>query len=104
MGKPLGITLVLMLIVAGGWLLWPSSAASLSERDYEIALALYRVCNQRDVETLQTIEAQLDETDRDTAANPGHQALRAIVALARQEDWTDAVRRCRVLLDAQIET
>ena len=51
---------VIMLSLALAWFFWPSKV-KLSPDTYKITMALYRVCNQQDVEGLQQIQSELSQ-------------------------------------------
>lgn len=97
--KPLiGITVALVLISL--WWLWPRKI-ELSDSEYEVAIALYRVCNQSSEEGLARIESLLAETqppESDEEASP----LQPIIELAKSGQWKDAAKGCRLVLDDQV--
>lgn len=91
---------VAALVMISLWLLWPRKVA-LSESEYDIAIALYRVCNQSSEDGLAKIEALMVE--RDTANSDGDASpLRPIVATAKSGQWQAAAKACRTVLDDQI--
>ncbi len=92
---------VLAIAWAGWWMLW--SPVRLHERDYDTVLALYRVCNQRNIEGLEQIESQLFGP---TMASPNVSASRVavenVIRKAKSGRWDDAQRDCRRLLEDQV--
>jgi len=107
-GKRTGtfVAAVMLLFAAAGivWWLYPRPV-SLDQDRYEITIALYRICNQRDKTGLAEIEGSLDaalstngSSDNDSVADA---AIRSIIESGRSGDWRRAVRDCRKLLDAQ---
>ena len=84
-----------------GWCIWPSKT-TLTGDSYDIAIALYRVCNQQDQEGLQKIERKIDELQSVAAADSrALQQLRRIVADAQAGSWQAAMRETRKTLADQ---
>jgi len=92
-----GGALFALVLCLGSWLFWPTRV-SLSEDGYQVAIALYRVCNQQDENGLQSIEAMLDEQNDDASKL----AIRQIVSQAKSGNWRDAATACRKILDDQV--
>ena len=91
-----------LAVLAGlSWCLWPSKV-ELSEDTYDIAIALYRVCNQQDDEGLRQIQGKLNQL-RSVAAvdDPAITHLQRIVDEARTGNWTIAMRHTRNALEEQ---
>lgn len=83
------------------WLMRPS--VQLDEQSYATTLALYRVCNQKSVEGLEQIEAMVDEAvSSSSAPDAGLAAIESIIEQARRDQWGNATRDCRLLLDSQV--
>ncbi|KAA1260336.1 hypothetical protein LF1_28750 [Rubripirellula obstinata] len=97
--KPLiGIGVVLGLILL--WWFWPQKD-KISDSEYEVAIALYRVCNQANDEGLARIEtliADAEGAEPDKEVSP----LRSIVEMAKLGQWKDAARACREIMDNQV--
>ncbi|GAB5402942.1 MAG: hypothetical protein Aurels2KO_11730 [Aureliella sp.] len=79
-----------LIVAAVGWLLL-RPAPQLSDRGYEVSMALLRACNQRDSAAIEDIEAtvssfaaegQLDASDVET--------FQRVLALAEDDKWQDA--------------
>lgn len=82
------------------WSLWPQQAA-LSESEYDIAIALYRVCNQSSEAGLAKIEALMAE--HNAANSTGDESpLSPIIVTAKAGQWQAATKACRTVLDEQI--
>jgi hypothetical protein len=96
------VSMMTVAIFAGAvWWFGPSTV-KLSEDDYAITLALYRVCNQRSEEGLDAVEVALDETVSANAETPSRRAIEAIIAEARSQQWQAALIDCRAILDGQV--
>jgi hypothetical protein len=83
------------------WWLWPQKCI-LSDSEYDIALALYRVCNQSSEDGLARIEILLFESERADSDGQSPQ-LKAIIAQAKAGKWKDAAKACRRILDDQVK-
>ena len=96
------VVLTFLLAVLGIGYFWPSKI-ELNEHEYEIAIALYRVCNQKSEEGLAKIEELIaqdkgeDEYEKDSSLMP-------IIAWARSGDWEIALVSCREILDDQVKS
>ena len=90
----------LALVIALGWFLWPQKV-KLSADTYDIAIALYRVCNQQDQQGLAKVQKQLDQLN--VTADPGGAIahLQSIMDEAQSGQWTLAMRHTREALDDQ---
>lgn len=100
----IGAVIVVALLASGiGW--WLSQKpVVLNEREYDITIALYRVCNQRSIEGLTQIENHLNEAlSTQHATNPSHIALMAMVEQAKAGQWREAAIACRQALDDQVK-
>jgi hypothetical protein len=97
--KPLiGIAVASCLILL--WWFWPAKV-ELSDSEYEVAIALYRVCNQMNDDGLVRIENLLAETkgsEFDQQVSP----LQSILDLAKLGRWKEASEACRLVLDDQV--
>jgi hypothetical protein len=101
--KYVALAAVVLLAVLG-WFSWPSKV-KLSPDTYEIAIALYRVCNQQDMEGLQQIQSQLSQRSNPTDAdNLAINYLQCIVEEARAGNWKTAMRQTRDTLEDQTAT
>ena len=85
---------VVCVLLVGAWLLWPDSPTRIDDDQYDIAIALYRVCNQQDVEGLKQIDEKLPAGDG---------PLRATVDMALEGDWKAAMRQSRQILEDQVQ-
>ena len=82
------------------WWFWPRKV-SLSDSEYDVAMALYRVCNQSSEEGLAKIEFLLSETDGADSLDIDS-PLPGIIEQAKLGRWEDAARSCRRILDDQV--
>lgn len=83
------------------WFLWPSKV-ELSPDTYDVAIALYRVCNQRDEDGLEQVQQKLD--DLSAAAAPGDTGLahlQSIIDEAEAGQWKAAMMQTRTALADQ---
>lgn len=91
----------LMAMVTVGWYVWPRKV-ELSSDTYEIAVALYRVCNQRDEQGLHLVHQKL--TELSATANPDDADiahLQGIINEAESGDWASATKQTRMALEDQ---
>ncbi|GAB5441739.1 MAG: hypothetical protein Fues2KO_20880 [Fuerstiella sp.] len=77
---------------------------TVSPKTYELASALYSVCNRQDVERLPVVdglinEAQMAAEITDSEAN----WLREIVSSARVNDWESAMQSARTMMAEQVQ-
>ncbi|TWU15251.1 hypothetical protein [Allorhodopirellula heiligendammensis] len=95
-------TLIVLVAIAmlSLWWFWPQKV-TLSPSEYDIAMALYRVCNQSSNEGLAQVEALLvaDKAAHDAG---DESPLAPIIATAKAGDWQTAAKACRRVLDDQI--
>ena len=93
---------MLLVVTALAWQ-FRRRPVELSSDTYDIAVALYRVCNQQHEQGLDQIQLQLDELG--TKADPNDAAivhLQWIVDEAESGDWTSAMRHTRDALEDQV--
>lgn len=89
------------------WLRRP--AVQLDQASYEVTLALYRVCNQRNTDGLDQVEellANSQHTDTEplrTVSSESHDAIQRVIDLAKTGEWDRATRECRMLMDDQVD-
>lgn len=101
--KPwLAMAAVLAVVVLVAVWLWPRSSVELSDRGYDVTLALYRVCNQRSEEGLAKIEEQLALMASGVDDSTSHRAIAEIIAQAKSGQWRQASVACRKALDDQV--
>jgi len=83
------------------WSLWPRGT-ELSHDSYDLAIALYRVCNQQDDEGLRQIQGNLDDLRSTVASSDASIAhLQRIVDDAQRGEWKTAMRDTRDVLEDQ---
>ena len=92
-------------VVLSGWLLWTlvHSPVELGEEEYQITVALYRICNQQDQSGLAKISALVEQQAEQTTTDRSQiEALQSVVLQARAGSWQQAMQACRDLLDEQV--
>jgi lipopolysaccharide biosynthesis regulator YciM len=83
-------------------MLWPREV-KLSADTYDLAVALYRVCNQQDPQGLAQVQQQLDEfTTAVDDEDGGIARLQEIIDDAEAGHWTMAMKQTRNALAAQV--
>ena len=100
------IAVALLVTVGGLGATWYCSRPSvtLDERDYAIAVALYRVCNLQSTRGLAQVESLLQQPRESIQATARHpDQLHAIIDQARSGNWDSAMMACRALLDGQVK-
>lgn len=88
-----------LVLIAMGWL-WPQKVV-LSESEYDIAIALYRVCNQSSEDGLAKIEVLLAEQTAPNS-NRNDSPFTPIILTAKAGQWQAAAKACRRILDDQV--
>lgn len=108
--RPL-LSALLLLLIAGSiavWLLRPGPV-ELGEDGYQVAIALYNACNQKDTDKISALEPILNDPDSDQHSREWHfdpagkRALNEIFDLAKSGDWVEASDRCREIMNDQIK-
>ena len=85
------------------WYLSPRQV-ELTSDTYDCTIALYRVCNQRDIQGLDQLQEKLDELAAKSDLNHSSMAhLQRIIDEAKSGDWESAMRHARNTLDDQTE-
>ena len=103
---PAWVVVVPVLVLLLGAALWwlNSGYGKTSEKGYQFATALFSACNRKNSDKLQEIATMLDASQ---AAGELGQAefrdLRTIVDVGLAGNWTEASRRTRALMEAQVE-
>lgn len=97
----IGGLFLLLFVTMAGWYFWPRSVP-LSNEGYAITMALYRVCNQRDAQALETLQRELDDwRERLEPDDPQLGYLQRILDQAQAGDWDSAMHLARRALDQQ---
>ncbi|MGB7326737.1 MAG: hypothetical protein WBD31_17815 [Rubripirellula sp.] len=96
--------LSLLLASAGlGYYLWPNRAVELDRQGYDLTLALFRTCNQRDVESLDAIERLVDQpSTKQNLSDESRSVVGKAIELAKTGRWREAEIDCRQALDNQV--
>jgi len=100
------IVLMLVLLSVGVvsvyWLSRPT--VKLERTEYDIAIALYRVCNSRSKPGVDQIETLLERSGEAHAVGDDSRAVfMSIIEQARAEKWRVALHDCRQLLEDQVQ-
>ena len=75
-----------------------------SSRTYEIAKALYAVCNREQSDKLESVVALINDSLHDGSISTAESRwLRAVIEQARAGEWESATRETRQILEDQIE-
>lgn len=99
----LGIAGIAVVLTAAAWFL-SDSRVELSEQDYDVTIALYRVCNQQSLVGLEKIEAVLTANGRDPSEqSESAKSIHRIIDQAKAGDWKEAKIACRQLLEDQVQ-
>jgi len=96
------LAMTAVALLAGlSWFFWPTER-QLSPDSYELTIALYRVCNQQDLEGLQQIQKSLQQLDKATRADDQEiKLLQQIIDEAQSGKWTSAMKRTHEVLEDQ---
>lgn len=87
-----------------GWYLM-SGYGEISSDAYQYARSLYTVCNQKDLQRLEKVEAMIESDHKSQKINDrDHDYLMGLVEMARDGNWAKAQEEIRVLLEAQIKS
>lgn len=97
----LSAAVLAITVAAVFWFSRPS--VELSDDDYAIALALYRVCNQRSEQGLRDVEAVWGESESSQKDTDSRWAIDSIIADAKSQQWRGAAQACRKILDEQVK-
>ena len=98
-----GVLILVALTSALAWGFWPRPV-KLSEESYEIAIALYRVCNQQDTDGLANLQERLDGgIGRQTIGEAEAVMLQEVMDEARAGNWEFAMKTTRASLDDQTQ-
>lgn len=96
----------LLVAICCGLTVWylTSSKTELNDQEYDLTVALYRVCNLRSEEGLVKIEDVLQQNVSSPESLTVQQAeLDSIVQDARAGRWDAAMQACRDLLEDQVQ-
>jgi hypothetical protein len=75
-----------------------------SNKAYDIATALYSVCNRQDATKLAGIESLLTSAQSDASLSPSEIAvLQEILRTAQAGNWVSAVSESRALMEDQVK-
>lgn len=98
-----GVFFLVVLASALAWGFWPRPV-KLGEESYEIAMALYRVCNQQDTDGLANLQERLDGgIGQQTIGEAEAVMLQEIIDEARAGNWELAMKTTRASLDDQTQ-
>ncbi|MDA0835894.1 MAG: hypothetical protein O2955_17975 [Planctomycetota bacterium] len=75
-----------------------------SPRAYDIAKALYSICNRKDAARLSTVEKLVTDSVAEGALTDSESGyLMAIVEKARSDNWESAMSDARLMMSEQIQ-
>ncbi|MEM8732664.1 MAG: hypothetical protein AAGG44_00475 [Planctomycetota bacterium] len=94
---------LLLIIGVAVWFLG-SGYGETSETGYQYAVALFRICNQKDLEALESVEASI-ETDAASGALGASETkwLEEIISMAKANQWSAASTEIRELMEDQVQ-
>ncbi|MFN3192552.1 MAG: hypothetical protein ACE361_18715 [Aureliella sp.] len=96
------VSLLLIAVV----LIWylTSGYGETSEKGYQYAVALFRICNQKDLASLEGVEASIEADAASGELAPNETKwLREIIAMAKSNQWASARTEIRELMEDQME-
>ncbi len=94
-----------LAVLIAGYCIWASMGrpVQLQEDGYQMTVALFRVCNQKDQEGLEKIRQLVQEAnERSPSASDQMAAIESIIRLADAGDWGDALKETRDLMEGQV--
>lgn len=95
--------LILMAACIVAWGCGPGYPRVSSRESLELLLALRTACSTQNQERLRKVEEALEQAQKESKVSEAEaDALRRIIALARQGDWHKAERACRAFQKAQL--
>ena len=99
------VACLLLLVGGGGWLLFGRGYSTVSDKGYELALALFSACNRQDMARVKSI-VELARQAKEAQELPSYDArvIEEIGQLATDGNWERAAREARRLLDAQVKS
>ena len=94
-----------LIVVAAWWFGLRSPTVEMDRHEYQHVMALYRACNQRDIDAVDVIATRLSQSDDAAGIVPSDAdaAIEAIFDTARRHRWDDAARMCRRLMNDQVQ-
>jgi hypothetical protein len=98
------LVILALCLVAGYFVFSNRGYGEVSDKAYEIATALYSVCNRQDTAKLQEIENLLASAQSDSSLSHVETGiLQEILQTARAGDWESATSKSRALLEDQVK-
>ncbi len=85
----------------GAWW-WSQSSIRLNEEDYDLTIALYRVCNQRSLEGLASVERVFLDLRPSEQSDAARRQIAGIITNARDGRWELAMKKCRKSMEDQV--
>ena len=83
---------------------YPRDKVELDDHGYDASVALYRICNQRDTESLRSVAEQIAKWESEgSISERSTESLQEVVDLANAGDWTQAGRECRRMMEDQVQ-
>ncbi|MDZ4657949.1 MAG: hypothetical protein SH868_10275 [Bythopirellula sp.] len=101
-GKIVGI--LVLCLLAGYFLVGRRGYGEVSDKTYEIASAMYSVCNRQDATKLASIGELVKSAESESNVTTAEaDFLREILQLAEQGDWAAATTEARRLMEDQVK-
>jgi hypothetical protein len=98
------VCILVLCLLAGYFLLGRRSYGEVSGKTYEIATAMYSVCNRQDATKLQRVGELVTSAVSDSSINLAEaDMLREIMQLAELGDWAAASVEARYLMKDQVK-
>ncbi|MFG0265923.1 MAG: hypothetical protein ACF8AM_12360 [Rhodopirellula sp. JB055] len=92
-----------IVVVGMAFYFYPRSKVELDDQGYDASVALYRICNQKDMESLQKVAEQVAQwqTEGKISAQ-SYASVQQVIELANEGDWSQAGRECRRMMEDQV--
>ncbi|MEO9590104.1 hypothetical protein [Rhodopirellula bahusiensis] len=95
---------IAIAVVGLAFYFYPRSRVELDDQGYDASVALYRICNQKDTESLQTVAEQVAQWQTEgKLSEQSHASLQRVIDLADEGDWNQASRECRRMMEDQVQ-
>lgn len=91
-------------VVGLAFYFFPRSKVELDDQGYDASVALYRICNQKDMESLQEIAEQVAQWQTEgKISEQSYVSVQQVIGLANEGDWSQAARECRRMMEDQVQ-
>ena len=93
-----------VLVIASCFVQGCQQYGTVSPKAYEVATAMYSICNRQDESRLETVERLITESVDAGDITTGEQAwFDEMIAIARDGDWETAMMNARTMMNEQVE-